>query len=504
MPLATVKPLTAEEKKRLVLIAGEMQSRGIQLPEIPKEALAQKSLEWPLDERGYFLSRKGRRYNPKPEAEAFVKSKARFAMFYGGRGSSKTCSGSQKALKKIMQGQPGAVINPDFENFCLSTWPEFKEWIPWEMVVPSQRNRQQDAWQPTKPFVMVFLNGARVYCKGLKDPDSARGPNLNWVWYDESGRDETGASWQLIIPSVRIGTDPQAWCTQTAKPPSHWSYKFFIEKDIPEDALKAFGLFGLNKDEFIQAFHLSTQENSDNLDPMFYASLLATYHAGGLRERELNGNFVEDGGKIGDSSKLQKVTDVPEWWKWGKQVRYWDMAGTEKKLKNGKMNDPDEAVGTRVLASDEKEPKYCIMDQVGGYWSWDKLKEIIAETALKDGPTVTVVIEQEPGSGGKNQCAEIKAYFKNHPKYPELQYCKVEQQIPTDRVQEAYVWFGYANSGNVYYIDNVFWNKTWIEQVDGFTFMSHDDRVTSTSGAIRWLSPIFKVWKRTQFVALQG
>jgi phage terminase large subunit-like protein len=195
---------------------------------------------------------------------------------------------------------------------------------------------------------------------------------------------------------------------------------------------------------------------------------------------------------------LKEVDDVPEGWKWGKQARYWDMAGTEKKKKNGKSNDPDELVGSRVLIEDGvKEPGYCIMDQVGGYWEWDKLLETIEDTAIKDGPEVTVVIEQEPGSGGKNQCAAIEARFKDSPRYPQLKYWKVERQLPTDRVQEAYVWFGYANSGKVYYVKNAFWNKPLLEQVDGFTFMLHDDRVTSVSGAIRWLSPIWKVWKIT-------
>ena len=249
---------------------------------------------------------------------------------------------------------------------------------------------------------------------------------------------------------------------------------------------------------------MSTEENAENLDPMFYASLLATYHSGGLRERELGGNFVEDGGKIGDSTKIQKIGDIPSAWKWGKQCRYWDMAGTEKKRKNGKLNDPDAAVGTRVMATDEKDPKYVIMDQVGGYWGWDKLVEVIAETALKDGPEVPIIIEQEPGSGGKNQIAAVAKHFKENEKYPQLKYFQILPQLPTDRVQEAYVWFGYANAGNVYMIDNVFWNKTFLEQVDGFTFMLHDDFVTSCSGAIRWLSPLFRVWKKIQFVSLQG
>lgn len=499
MPLAQKKPLTIEEKKMMIMLAAEMQSRGIPVPDVPKEALAIKSMKWPLDDRGYFISNDGKFYNPNvPQAVEFINSDSRFNMLVGGRGSSKTVSGSQKALKKIMRGWSGAILNPDFENFKYSTWPEFKRWIPWDMVVPSQRIRATDAWQPSQPFVMVFTNGARVYCKGLKDPDSARGPNINWLWYDEAGRDETGMAWKLAIASVRVGDNPQAWCTNTAKPPAHWTHKFFIEKDIAQDAIEAFGLVGKSLDDFVRYFHVTTEENKDNLDPGFYASLLATYHTGALRDRELGGLYVDDGGKIGDSSKIIKIKEILDEWKLGKSCRYWDMAATEKKLKN----DPDEAVGTHVQATDERDPKYIIKDQVGGWWAWDKLKNVIVDVALRDGPNVTIVIEQEPGSGGKNQVAELQLYFKNHPTYPELKYYKIEAQRPTDRVQEAYTWFGYANAGNVFMIENPAWNKTFLDQVDGFTFMEHDDRVTSCSGAMRWLSPKFRRWSQTTFISL--
>jgi len=94
---------------------------------------------------------------------------------------------------------------------------------------------RSDAWQPSKPFVLVFLNGAKVYIKGGKNEGSTRGPNVNWFWYDEGGRDDTGATWQLANASVRVGKDPQAWCTETPRPTEHWSYKFFIAQDIPEE-----------------------------------------------------------------------------------------------------------------------------------------------------------------------------------------------------------------------------------------------------------------------------
>lgn len=507
MPLAQRKPLSNQDKKMIIMLAAEMQSRGMKVPDIPKEALSSKAQKWPVDANGYFISRDGMYFNPNEQQKAFTACKSRFVLYFGGRGSGKTCSGSQKAIKKIMQGQDGAVFNPDFENFKLSTWPEFKKWLPWEMVVPSQRIRASEAWQPTQPFVMVFTNGARVYCKGLKDADSARGPNINWLWYDESGRDEVGMAWKLAIASVRVGENPQAWCTQTAKPPSHWSYKFFIEKDIPQDAIDAFGLVGKSLDDIIQSFHSSTEDNKANLDPGFYASLLSVYHSGALRDRELGGLFVDDGGKIGDSTKLIKIDHIPDSWELGRTVRYWDMAATEKKLKN----DPDEFCGTKIQecfvlreidGKMKKVKKYVILDQISGYFAWEQLLNIITVIAMEDGPACTVVIEQEPASGGKNQVAAIQLHFKKNDEHPELEYWKVEPQRPTDRVQEAYTWFGYANMGNVYYMDNPAWNKRFLEQVDGFTFMLHDDLCTSASGAFRWLSPVFKKWSQTKFLSL--
>src|SRR3990167_4693751 len=190
--------LSKEHRQRLAALVTELRNRGI---EIPKDIMGGVKIEWPIDQNGYFIKSDGKHYNPKLNQDAFVRSTALFSAFFGGRGSGKTCAGAQKALKKIMQGQDGAILNPDFENFKISTWPEFKECIPWELVVPTQKHRRNPEWQPEKPFIMAFLNGVRVICKGLHDPDGARGPNINWLWYDEAGRDPTGAAWRIAVPS---------------------------------------------------------------------------------------------------------------------------------------------------------------------------------------------------------------------------------------------------------------------------------------------------------------
>lgn len=493
-PKKQIQPLTEQEKQALLMMVAEAKARGIPIPEPPKQEKP-KHGDWPVDKNGYVPNLAGQSFRPYPAQEAFLKSKARYVMFRGSRGAGKTTAGAQKALQKIMQGESGAVLNPSFENFKYSTWPEFRNWIPWSMVVPGQRHRKDSSWQPTQPFVMVFMNGARVYCKGLKDPDSARGPNINWLWYDEGGVDKTGEAWQLAISSVRVGVDPQAWTTTTPKGRNHWTYKFFVEQDLPKESLDAYKR-AVQDRPFIEEFHGTAQDNKDNLDPAFYASILAAYPTGYLFQQEVNGEYADEGGQIGDSRWFRDklIEAIPEDWQISKTVRYWDMAATEKKI----GNDPDEAVGSRVSKTKDNPYKIILEDQVAGCFNWSQLKKLIADTARRDGPYVTVVIEQEPGSGGKNQVAEIQQYFKEQ---PDLVYHKVEGQRPTDRVQEAYTWFAIANEGNMYLMKNQYWNSKFLAQVDAFTLTGHDDRVTSCSGAVRWLNP-FAGWKKVGFLAL--
>ena len=135
MPIQDRNALTPEERKLLLLALQEARSRGLPVPE---SAMTGRRVKWPIDSNGYFSKLNGRLFTPYENSQKFVKSGAFFSSLYGSRGCSKSASGSQKALRKIAQGYNGIVINPDFENLRISTWPEFREWIPWEMVVPNQ------------------------------------------------------------------------------------------------------------------------------------------------------------------------------------------------------------------------------------------------------------------------------------------------------------------------------------------------------------------------------
>jgi phage terminase large subunit-like protein len=354
-----------------------------------------------------------------------------------------------------------------------------------------------------------------MYCKGLRDPDSARGPNINWLWYDEAGMDENGLAWKIAIASVRVGESPQAWATTTPKGMGHWLYEFFIKQDIPQDAIDAFQSEGDSDRILIDHYHGTIEENKKNLDPGFYASILANYPSGWLRSQEVLGEFANEGGKIGDRAwfrdkvvplpprdlaVINLITDEKEREEEEKlehitrRIRFWDLAATEKEYgKNA--NDPDETIGS--LVSKSNWTQFYVENQVGGFWAWDQVKKIVCNTALRDGVDVHVWIEQEPGASGKALIAEFKSLFK---KTPGLENHKVFGFLPEDRVLMANDWFSLAAEGKVWLCDGI-WHLKFLDQVDGFLQMRHDDRVTSVSCAIRVLNP-FKSWSKVPFISV--
>jgi predicted phage terminase large subunit-like protein len=514
-PISSRRPLTAQETKDLAVLLQVAKDRGIELPKDLKTQIAdKKTMKWPIAKNGYFIRDDGKFYEPSPAQEGFIKSTARNVLFYGPRGCGKSGAGAQKALFKIMAGEPGLIMNPDFENLKISTWPELKRWIPWGMVVPSQRNRKSNEWQPSKPFTMVFLNGAVVYIKGGKEAGSTRGPNVNWFWFDEGGRDNVGTAWQLANASVRIGKNPQAWCTETPRPTEHWSYKFFIDQDIPEELKQQFQEITKGDRILVEYFHATREDNLRNLDEAYYINLALNYPGGHFRAQEFDGEFANEGGKIGDRAWFKDKVLEERKSSVIKRVRFWDLAATEKKVvgvgkKKKEMNDPDESVGTLLSSffrewdedgKHKKDTNWCIEDQVAGKWEWDDLLKSIVDTARHDGPDVPIVLEEEPGSGGKNQVAAVKTHIKRFPELASIQVIGQRARDVGDRVMAANHWFSLAAQGKMWMVRGI-WNEKFLTQLDGFTQILHDDRVTSVTGAITYIRP-FKSWSRTPFISL--
>lgn len=501
MSIVTPKTIKVEEKRKLLAVLAEMKARGIPIPqdlELPK---SRNEISWHTSPDGYFPKEDGFAYHPTQAQADFITDTARFALFRGSRGSGKTAAGSQKALRKIMSGESGMVVNPDLENFRLSTWQELRRWIPWSMVIPKQRYRRGDGWDVTRPFTMVFMNGAKMFCKGLKDPESARGGNVNWLWYDEGARDRTGLGWRIANFGVRIGTNTQSWVTTTPKGLSHWLYEFFEKKEIPDEVKKIIEEIEVGsgiKRSLISSFHGTVRENKDNLDEVTYASYVLSAPTGYLRAQEIEGEYANEEGSLGDRAWFnEKILDsAPDWI--SKQVRFWDLAATEKKMVGSKViNDPDETIGSLQGINREKN-RFCILDQIGGTWSWKQIKETVVDVARLDGQEVTVCFEQEPAAGGKNQVAELKELLKEQ--LPEWKVESIEAKKLGDRVLAANTWFSEAANGQYYCVKGL-WTDRFLEQLDVFPNGVHDDRVTSVTGGRHYLAPL-KKWSKISFLSV--
>lgn len=498
------KLLSPDDMKKALMLMNELQSRGMSVPDGIDVPSSRSDRSWNLDGNGYVVRNDGWKFNPRPVLEDFINSRARFILLKAGRGSGKTAAGVQKAMKKIMKGESGAVMNPDFENFRTSTWPELQKWIPWNMVVPSHRYRANAEWEAIRPFSIVFLNGAKMYCKGLKDPESARGANLNWFWYDEGRRDPTGLGWKNAVAFLRVGFEPQAWCTTTMAGLEHWTNTFFQGKMTDEmqklvEELKARGI----EQPIFDIFKTNTRENADNLDPVFYASLVSTYPAGYLRTREIEGEASDEGGSLGTRMWFEGkgLEEYPDWAV--KNVRFWDLAATEQKILRGKkLNDPDETVGSLVgcdMNKDTTKARFAIQDSFGGYWEWSHIKKMILEVAKQDGAHVEICFEQEPASGGKNQVAELIDMIKKE--LPGWKASALEAKKLGDRVLAANTWFSEANNGQWYYVKGA-WNEKVFQQLDRFDGIAHDDRITSITGARHKIAPLQKKWSSVKFLSI--
>ena len=150
------------KKRKLKQVLAEIKGRGLEIdPEVLDIVRGEQTINWLLDSSGYFVKRDGNQYNAMDMHEGFIHSDALFVGFIAGRGSGKSSAGAQKSLLKIKEGKSGVIMNPDFENFKISTWQELKEWIPWDIVVPNHKHRANPEWFPNQPFVHAF-NGTKM------------------------------------------------------------------------------------------------------------------------------------------------------------------------------------------------------------------------------------------------------------------------------------------------------------------------------------------------------
>lgn len=182
---------------------------------------------------------------------------------------------------------------------------------------------------------------------------------------------------------------------------------------------------------------------------------------------------VDETNKLTDSSWFKHKMILTDYevdrLKW---ARMWDLAATEE--------GGDYTVGL-LQGYDKLNGSVYIPDVQRGQWSPEQTEQRVRYTAEKDGPHVTVYIEQEPGSAGKSL---VEHYKRNVLKG----FTVVGVPTSTKKLIRLQPFLAAAEGGDVFLVGDGTWIKPFKEEFDAFPGGANDDQMDCAGGAYLKLS----------------
>lgn len=153
-------------------------------------------------------------------------------------------------------------------------------------------------------------------------------------------------------------------------------------------------------------------------------------------------------------------------------VRYWDKAGSAGK--------GDSTAG--ALMARAPDGRYVVLDMVRGQWSAGERERIIRQTAELDQQRyghVTIWLEQEPGSGGKESAESSVRNLDG--------FTARAEPVTGDKATRAMPLAAQGEVGNVDMLSGS-WNAAFLDELAAFPHGRHDDQVDAASGAFAKLA----------------
>jgi len=229
-----------------------------------------------------------------------------------------------------------------------------------------------------------------------------------------------------------------------------------VENDVKPECLKERYIDG-----YLDPIRLSEEVLKSN------RKTLGTFaYAGQFEQRP-----VPRGGAMFKPGRM--ITDVrPAANYFQKITRYWDKAGTQ----GGGCYTAGVEMGLH------KNGSIWVLDVVRGQWSMDEREKTIKQTAKNDDRSTDIWIEQEPGSGGKDQASYTVKNLIGHS-------IKVDKVGSGDgnKIVRAGPFADQVNTCNVFMV-KANWNKDYIDELAYFPASKYKDQVDASSGAFNKLS----------------
>ena len=183
---------------------------------------------------------------------------------------------------------------------------------------------------------------------------------------------------------------------------------------------------------------------------------------------QIGQNPTPPGGGMFKVDHFQTINVMPSPIQIEQTVRYWDKAGTAD----------GGAYTTGVKLSRLRGNRFLVEDVKRGRWATEERERIIKETAVTDGQSVTIMVEQEPGSGGKESAENTIRNLAGFSVYADLPR--------GDKVYRADPFSVQVNNGNVMLLMGE-WNHAYIEEFRFFPFGAFKDQIDSSSASFNYL-----------------
>ncbi len=184
---------------------------------------------------------------------------------------------------------------------------------------------------------------------------------------------------------------------------------------------------------------------------------------------QIGQNPTPAGGGMFKVDHFQMVSNIFPQKEYVKSVRYWDKASSTTKKS---------PFTTGVKISKMRNGMFLIDDVKRGRWGPDERERIIKQTAEVDGNDVFIVVEQEPGSGGKDSA---DGTIRNLAGY------MIEKDRPSgDKTNRADPLSVQVNEGNIM-MRVADWNQKYKDEFSLFPFSTFKDQVDATAGGFNYL-----------------
>ena len=149
-------------------------------------------------------------------------------------------------------------------------------------------------------------------------------------------------------------------------------------------------------------------------------------------------------------------------------VRYWDKAGTAG----------GGAFTAGVLMHKLKDGRCCISDVQRGQWGALDRERRIKQTAFVDGRNVKIVVEQEPGSGGKESAEATIRMLAG--------WSVSADKVTGDKEVRAEQYAAQVQGGNVEIV-HADWNRAFLDEHELFPNGKFKDQVDAAAGSFNEL-----------------